>query len=55
MGYNKNFETWTEHQDKFGNFLQQLNGNEDAVRNGDTTLSGQSIEFKSKQSQARVQ
>lgn len=57
MGYDKNFEAWTEHQEKFGNFLQQLNGNEDqdAVKNRDTNLSGQSIELKSKQSHARVQ
>lgn len=57
MGYDNNFEAWTEHQEKFGNFLQQLNGNEDqdAVQNEDASLSGQSIELKSKQSHARVQ
>lgn len=57
MGYDRNSEMWTEHQEKFGNLLQQLNGNEkqDAVQNGDASLSGQSIELKSKQSHARVQ
>lgn len=60
MGYDKSFEAWTEQQEKFGDFLQQLNENQDqdTVKksvNEDANLSGQSIELKSKQSHARVQ
>lgn len=57
MGFDNNSEVWTEQQEKFGIFLQQLNGNQDqdAVQNEDANLSEQSIELKSKQSQARVQ
>lgn len=60
MGYDKNFEAWTEQQEKFGNFLRQLNGNQDQdivekSVNKDADLSGHSIELKSKQSHARVQ
>ncbi|KAL0116102.1 hypothetical protein PUN28_011160 [Cardiocondyla obscurior] len=56
IGYDNSFQPWTENKEKFDNFLQQLNGveSQDAVKNGDISLSGQSIEQKSKQSHARV-
>lgn len=43
--------------DKFDEFLQQLNKNQDqdAIKNEDSNLSGQSIELKSKQNHAHVQ
>ncbi|XP_018378520.1 PREDICTED: uncharacterized protein LOC108771113 [Trachymyrmex cornetzi] len=59
IGYDKSFEAWTEHQEKFGGFLQQLNGNQnqDALEESvdtDANFNEQSIELKSKQSHARV-
>ncbi|EGI68277.1 PREDICTED: uncharacterized protein LOC105143399 [Acromyrmex echinatior] len=59
IGYDKNFEAWTEQQEKFGSFLQQLNGNQDqdAVEesvDADANFNEQSIELKSKQNHARV-
>ncbi|XP_018045140.1 PREDICTED: suppressor of Mek1-like isoform X2 [Atta colombica] len=59
VGYDKSFEAWTEHQHKFGSFLQQLNGNQDqdAIEESVDTnanFNEQSIELKSKQSHARV-
>lgn len=59
VGYDKNVEMWTEHQEKFGDLLQQLNGNQDQdagknSANEDANLNGQSIELKSKQSHARI-
>lgn len=50
-----------EHQEKFTYFLQQLHGNENQnteiqkLEREDNSLSGQSLELKSKQSRARVQ
>lgn len=49
-----------KHQEKFNNFLQQLHGNENQntsqkLEREDDSLSGQSLELKSKQSRARVQ
>lgn len=59
LGYDKSFEAWTEYQEKFGNFLQQLNENQDQVAvekllDADANFNDQSIELKSKQSHARV-
>ncbi|CAL1689335.1 unnamed protein product [Lasius platythorax] len=59
IGYDKNFEIWMKHQEKFNNFLQQLHGNENQntsqkLEREDDSLSGQSLELKSKQSRARV-
>lgn len=49
-----------EHQEKFNNFLQQLqvvneNQNTNQKLEKEDDLSGQSVELKSKQSRARVQ
>lgn len=60
IGYNKNVDIWMEHQEKFTYFLQQLHGNENQnteiqkLEREDNSLSGQSLELKSKQSRARV-
>jgi len=55
MGYDKNPEAWTEHQEKFEDFLQQLQGsfNQDIIQkssNKNNDQNEQSVELKSKQS-----
>ncbi|KAL6268452.1 hypothetical protein P5V15_001587 [Pogonomyrmex californicus] len=57
IGYDdKSSEAWTEHREKFSNFLEQLNREQtqDTVKTVDDNMDKQSIELKSKQSQARV-
>lgn len=49
-----------EHQEKFNNLLQQLHKNKNQntiqkLEREDDSLSGQSMELKSKQSHARIQ
>lgn len=51
-------EAWTEHQDSFNDFLQQLQtapcDNIVQIEEANAELSGKSLELKSKQSRARV-
>nr|XP_003704274.1 PREDICTED: G patch domain-containing protein 4 isoform X1 [Megachile rotundata] len=51
-------EAWTEHQDSFNDFLQQLHtapcDNIVQIEEANAELSGKSLELKSKQSRARV-
>lgn len=60
IGYDENLDTWMEHQEKFNNFLQQLqfeNENQNTIQKlerEEDTLSGQSMELKSKKSRSRV-
>lgn len=61
IGFNKNNmdKAWTEHQDGFNHFLQQLQKSQDCraiqkVEDASDGLSGKSLELKSKQSRARV-
>ncbi|KAL6426311.1 hypothetical protein ACFW04_009086 [Cataglyphis niger] len=59
IGYDNNVDVWMEHQEKFNNLLQRLHKNEDQntiqkLQREDDSLSGQSMELKSKQSRARI-